>query len=231
MYTQIAQLDYFKSLVGNRDQIPLFEAAASLAQDEYLTLDLESVQSALDVMSKRLSVRCKSASTEMRRLHEMVDFFFRELKFAGNFDHYYVADNSYIHRVLETKRGIPISLAVVFIELAKGVGLDAHGISFPGHFLVGVQLHQGQVVLDPCSGKSFSGDELIERLEPFRAQMGLRAGEPIAMKELLQPASNSEILLRMLRNLYDLFQTNGDAQRLDQVRQRMGYLQVQSASD
>jgi regulator of sirC expression with transglutaminase-like and TPR domain len=230
MYTQIAQLDYFKSLVANADQIPLFEAAASLAQDEYLTLDLESVQSALDVLSKRLNARCKNASTEMRRLHEMVDFFFREMKFAGNFDHYYVADNSYVHRVLETKRGIPISLAVVFIELAQGIGLDAHGISFPGHFLVGVQLHQGQVVLDPCSGKSFSSDELLERLEPFRAQLGLRAGDMVGLKELLRPATHSEILLRMLRNLYELFQNHGDAQRLDQVRQRMGFLQIQSSS-
>ena len=72
--------------------------------------------------------------------------------------------------MLRTRRGIPITLAVLWMELAQGMGLKAKGINFPGHFMVKVNLPNGQVVIDPFSGQSLSRDELAERLEPTASQ-------------------------------------------------------------
>ena len=80
----------------------------------------------------------------MQRLRWLNRFFFQELGFAGNVNDYYDPDNSYLHRVLATRRGIPITLAVVYIELATQVGLTARGVSFPGHFLIKLKMPQAK---------------------------------------------------------------------------------------
>ena len=98
--------------------------------------------------------------------------YFQDLAFAGNVNNYYDPDNSFIHILLHTRRGIPITLAVLWMELAQGLGLSVRGVGFPGHFLVKVNLPMGQVVIDPIDGKSLSREELSERLEPYRRPDG-----------------------------------------------------------
>ncbi|WP_204278070.1 transglutaminase family protein, partial [Escherichia coli] len=79
-------------------------------------------------------------------------FFHGELGFAGNLNNYYAADNSFIHHVLESRRGLPISLAVLLLELGEHIGLRVSGVAFPGHFLVKCKIGMGEVVLDPFTG-------------------------------------------------------------------------------
>jgi regulator of sirC expression with transglutaminase-like and TPR domain len=74
--------------------------------------------------------------------------------------------NSYVHEVLQTRHGIPITLALLYIELAQHAGLTARGVSFPGHFLVKLKMPRGEVVIDPFNGMSLSREELDERLGP-----------------------------------------------------------------
>ena len=131
--------------------------------------------------------------------------------FAGNASNYYDPANSYLHRVLETRRGIPISLAVVFLEFARHIGLEARGVSFPGHFLLRVTLRDGVAIIDPFSGDSFSREELERRATGF--------GAPLA--QLLQPASRREILTRMLRNLESIHAQSGEERLLGKVRERL----------
>jgi regulator of sirC expression with transglutaminase-like and TPR domain len=64
--------------------------------------------------------------------------------------------------LLESRRGIPITLAIIYIELARTVGLDAEGVSFPGHFSIKINLHEGPVVLDPFTGQSCHRAKLVE---------------------------------------------------------------------
>ena len=109
----------------------------------------------------------------MQRLRLLNRFFFQELGFAGNVNDYYDAKNSYLHFVLQTRRGIPITLAVLYIELASQIGLHARGVSFPGHFLVKLRMPQGEVVIDPFTGQSLSREELDELLVPYRRREGL----------------------------------------------------------
>jgi regulator of sirC expression with transglutaminase-like and TPR domain len=221
MYERLSDLAYFRILVSDAEKIPLFEAAASLAQDEYPRLDLENVLSTLEQLGRRLSERCRNLSTELKRLHETSRFFHKELGFAGNVNNYYDPDNSFMHKVLESRRGIPITLAIIYIELARTVGLDAEGVSFPGHFLIKINLHEGPVVLDPFTGQSLSKEDLLERLEPYRGGFGLNDDSEVPISLFLQPAKPKDILLRMLRNLREVYSQQGQPEKVRKVVERI----------
>ena len=113
-------LDYFRSLVSGGGAFPLLEAAASLAQDEYPEVDVAQVLAQVDRIQVRLTRRVAEVDDELKRLQVLNACFFEELGFAGNVNDYYDPDNSFIHLVLRTRRGIPISLAVIWLELAQG---------------------------------------------------------------------------------------------------------------
>ncbi len=220
----ISDLAYFRTLVADPLRIPLFEAAASLAQDEYPGLDLQKVLFRIDEFGKVLAERCRNASTEQKRLQVMSAYFYKELGFAGNVNDYYDPDNSFIHKVLESRRGIPISLAVVFIELAGIVGLNAEGISFPGHFLIRINLHEGPGVLDPFTGYRLSKEDISERLGAFRQHLGLADDQEMPIGLFLKAAKSREILLRMLGNLREIYGQQRHSEKLRRVIERIAIL-------
>ena len=145
-------LQYFTSLVQSDEHFPLLEAAVSLAQDEYPELDVQQVLGDVDQLLARLKRRVPPDAPAMQRLRALNQFFFQDLNFGGNVNDYYDPDNSFVHVLLKTRRGIPITLAVLWLELAQGMDLHARGLSFPGHFMVKVNLPKGQVVMDPFTG-------------------------------------------------------------------------------
>ncbi|MBB3639906.1 SirB1 family protein [Variovorax atrisoli] len=214
-------LEYFESLVRSDDQFPLLEAAASLAQDEYPDLDVQQVLGDVDQLLARLRRRLPADAAPLARLRALNQFFFSDLNFGGNVNDYYDPDNSYLNAVLRTRRGIPISLAVLWMELAQGLGLQARGIGFPGHFMLKVTLPKGQVVIDPFTGKSLSREELGERLEPYKRSNGLVGDFDVPLGLYLQPASSREIIARMLRNLKEMHHAQEDWQRVISVQDRL----------
>lgn len=213
-------LEYFASLVQG-DPVPLLEAAASLAQDRDPRLDVQQLQTDVDQMLLRLKRRLPADAGPLTRLRMLHHFFYRELGFAANRNDYYAPENSYLHVVLRTRLGIPVSLAVLWLEFALGIGLRADGVSFPGHFLVKVRLPEGHVVIDPLSGQSLSPEELGERLEPLRERMGADAADELPLALYLQAASAREILARMLRNLKEIHHTRQDWEPLVAVQDRL----------
>ncbi len=217
-------LEYFASLVQSDDNFPLLEAAASLAQDDYPELDIEEVLGTVDALQARLQRRVPADATALQRLRALGQFFFHDLRFAGNVNHYDDPENSYLNVVLRTRRGIPISLAVVWLELASGLGLAVRGVSFPAHFMVKVNLPEGQVVIDPMSGQSLSREDLSERLAP----LGLGASTPDVDTPLalyMRSASPREIIARMLNNLKAVHTLQDDRMRLLAVQNRLVVLQ------
>ncbi len=214
-------LQYFASLVESDTQFPLLEAAISLAQDEYPELDVQQILGEVDQLALRLKRRVPADATALQKLRLLGQFFFRDLGFGGNVNDYYDPDNSYLNCILKTRRGIPISLAVLWLELANGLGLNAKGVAFPGHFMVKVNLPKGQVVIDPFTGQSLSRDELAERLEPFRRQGGLDDSMDAPLGLYLQSAPPRDIISRMLRNLKEIHKTQEDWQRLIAVSNRL----------
>ncbi len=214
-------LEYFDSLVKSDEQFPLLEAAASLAQDEYPELDVQQVLGDVDQLLARLKRRLPADAAPLQRLRALNQFFFHDLSFGGNVNDYYDPDNSYLNAVLRTRRGIPISLAVLWMELAHGLDLQARGVGFPGHFMLKVTLPKGQVVIDPFTGKSLSREELSERLEPYKRSNGLVGDFDVPLGLYLQPASSREIIGRMLRNLKEVHRAQEDWQRAIAVQDRL----------
>ena len=214
-------LQYFSTLVQSDEHFPLLEAAVSLAQDEYPELDVQQVLGDVDQLLARLKRRLPPDAPALQRLRALNQFFFRDLSFGGNVNDYYDPDNSFLNAVLKTRRGIPITLAVLWLELALGLDLNAGGVAFPGHFMVKVNLPKGQVVIDPFTGQSLSREELSERLEPFRQRSGLLDDFEVPIGLYLQTAEPRDIIARMLRNLKEIHKLQEDWPRLIAVLDRM----------
>ena len=219
-------LEYFASLVHSDDDLPLLEAAASIAQDEEPALDVARVLDDVDRLLRRVRTRLSPEADDLTRLAVLTQVFYKDLGFALNANDYYAPENSYLQEVLRTRRGIPISLAVIWLELAQGLGLHAQGISFPGHFLVKIALEAGLVVMDPVNGQSLGLDTLAERLAPYRDEADRAAGADLDEGETplglyLQACPPRDLLARMLRNLKEIFRSQEDWPRLLAVMDRL----------
>ena len=224
-------LDYFASLVQSDAEFPLLEAAISLAHDEYPELDVQTVLDEVDQLLARLRRRIPADAAALQKLRLLNQFFFHELGFGGNANDYYDPDNSFVHAVLQSRRGIPVTLAVVWMELAQGLHLPVRGIAFPGHFLVKVDLPLGQAVIDPLDGKSLSREALSGRLEPFRRRMGTLDELEAPLGLYLQSASGRDIIARMLHNLKEIYRAQRDWPRMLAVQERLIVLLPESWSE
>jgi len=225
-------LEYFGTLVADDASLSLVETAASIAHDEFPQLDTQAVLAEIDALADRLKRRFPVDAVPVQRLRWLNRFFFQELGFAGNVNDYYDPRNSYLHQVLETRRGIPITLAILYMELATQIGLTARGVSFPGHFLVKLRMHTGQqhgeVVIDPFTGQSLSREELDELLAPYKRSRGLQGDFDVPMGLFLQSATPREIVSRMLRNLKEIHRSAQNWTRLLPVMQRLVVLLPQA---
>ncbi len=214
-------LDYFSALVAQDQGFPLLEAAVAIAQDDEPGLDVQGVLARVDELARRLKTRLSVDASPLQRLRLLNRFFFHELGFAGNVNNYYDRRNSLLPAVLESRRGIPITLAVLYMEIAGQAGLKAHGVSFPGHFLVKVTMPRGEVVLDPFSGVSLSREDLEERLQPYREQRGALGDDEVPLGLFLQACSERDLIARMLNNLKEIHRSHCDWLRLERVQARL----------
>lgn len=224
-------LDYFTSLVQSDLDFPLLEAAISIAHDEYPELDVQSVLGEVDQLFARIRRRVPSDAVPLQKLRLLNQFFFHDLAFGANANDFYDPDNSFIHTVLQTRRGIPIALAVLWMELAQGLGLSVRGVAFPGHFLVRVDLPLGQAVIDPLDGKSLSREVLVERLEPFLRRTGRADDAEAPLGLFLQTAPSRDIIARMLHNLKEIYRAQRDWQRMLATQERLIVLLPDSWSE
>jgi len=214
-------LEYFASLVADDASLSVTEAAVAVGQDDEPRLDTQGVLAQIDALAERLRRRLPADAAPLQTLRLLNTFFFRELGFAGNVNDYHDRRNSYLHEVLKTRRGIPITLAVIYIEIANQLGMQAQGVSFPGHFLVKLRMPRGEVILDPFSGQTLSRDELEDRLAPFRRRFGLTGDNEVPLGLYLQAAEPRDIVARLLRNLKEIHRRVGDRPRLAAVMQRL----------
>ena len=221
-------LQYFAALVAEDAGFSLLEAAVAVAHAEYPQLDAQGVLQQLDTLAERLRRRLPADAGALQRLRLLNRYFFQELGFAGNVNNYYDPRNSYLPEVLKTRRGIPITLALLYVELATQVGLTASGVSFPGHFLVKVRMPRGEVVIDPFNGQSLSREDLDERLQPYRRQHGLEGEFEAPLGLFLQSAPPRDVLARLLRNLKEIHRSAEDWMRLIAVLDRLVILLPQA---
>jgi regulator of sirC expression with transglutaminase-like and TPR domain len=221
-------LQYFAALVADDASFSVIEAAVAVAQDDHPALDAQGVLAQIDALADRLKRRIPVDAAPLQRLRMLNQYFFQELGFAGNVNDYYDRSNSYLPDVLHTRRGIPITLALLYVELASCAGLRASGVSFPGHFLVKLQLPRGEVIIDPFTGHSLSREQLDERLVPYRSQRGLVGDFEAPLGLFLQPAPPRDVIARLLHNLKEIHRSAGDLSRLLAVLDRLVILLPQA---
>jgi regulator of sirC expression with transglutaminase-like and TPR domain len=188
--------DPFERIVGlPDDRIDLLEAALWVADGDDGPIDVPANLARVDALAGAAGAALGARHGERARIEALNRFLFVERGFAGNRDDYYDPANSYLHRVLDRRRGIPITLSILYMAVAGRLGMDVRGIGFPGHFLV-KHLGDEETVVDPFFGCVLSDEACRERLvemvgptAEFRADVHLRS------------ASNREILVRLLSNL------------------------------
>jgi regulator of sirC expression with transglutaminase-like and TPR domain len=181
---------------------------------EYPELRPESTLARLDHFADRCRPRLLPGMSVADCAAQLGGFLFGELGFNGDLKSFNDPRNSFLNEVLERRLGIPISLSVVYVEVARRLDLPAYGISFPGHFLVGVDCGDSTLVLDAfAQGRVLDRLELVRRLQHFTKDQQ----ERFDLDELLKPASNREILLRMLRNLKTNYLSAEDYPRALQI--------------
>ncbi len=221
LFERPTPLDYFAALVADDQQFSQLEAAVAVAHAVEPELDVQGVLSAIDALAAKLNNRIAADTAPLQRLRLLNRYFFQELGFAGNVNDYYAPENSYLHRVLASRRGIPITLALIYIEIAQQIGLEARGVSFPGHFLIKLKMPQGEVVIDPFNGRSMSRDDLEERIEPYRRRHGLVGDAEVPLGLFLQTATPRAVMARMLRNLKEIHRGAEEWPALLAVMQRL----------
>jgi|SRR5688500_12855732 len=210
------------------EEIPLVWASLVIARDEYPDLDLQAYEGVAADYGKRARTFIPNENP-LQAMRGLNDFMFEELGFEGNQADYYDPRNSYLNDVLDRKLGIPISLAVVQLDIAQRVGLPLKGISFPGHFLVSLPVDGGLLVLDPYSkGRSLDAGELKRRAQPHVGNHELRDDQ---LSTLLSPATNRAILTRMLRNLKALYTERDDFERALRCTDRLLLLDAEQPTE
>ncbi|MGD9942748.1 MAG: SirB1 family protein [Burkholderiaceae bacterium] len=216
-------------LVRSDMALPLFEAALSIAQDAYPDLPMVETLARVDAFGLELRRRFERVPQAAARVRMAREYFADELGFRGNVNDYYDPDNSYLNRVIERRLGIPISLAVLYMEISEQAGLPAVGLGFPGHFLVAHPLEEGHAVVDVFAGaRTLSADELEERLLPYASGDRERAQRLVVAH--LQAVRPRDLLARMLRNLQTIYQQRDDRDRLEPIERRLGMLSTVSTA-
>jgi regulator of sirC expression with transglutaminase-like and TPR domain len=215
------QLDYFTSLVAEDEHFPLTEATIAVAQHAYPDLDVQGVLDQLDELGNKLKARITPDTSPVQRLQILKHFFYTDLGFGPNPNDFYAPENSYLHYVLENRRGIPISLAILMMELGQQIGLKIRGVSFPNHFMMRISLQQGEVIMDPLTGESLSKNQLQEMLDPYLDAKGYRGELCLPLNVFLRASSSREILSRFLRNLKMIYSEHERWERLLGIQERL----------
>lgn len=225
------QLDYFTSLVAEDEHFPLTEATVAVAQHAYPDLDVQGVLDQIDQWGNKLKQRITPDTPPIQRLQLLKHFFYNELGFGPNPNDFYAPENSYLHQIIENRRGIPISLAILMMELGQQIGLNIRGVSFPNHFMMRISLQQGEIIMDPLNGESLSKNQLQEMLDPYLDAKGYRGELSLPLNIFLRASSSREILSRFMRNLKMIYSEDERWERLLGIQERLVILLPDSTEE
>jgi len=189
------------------EQPDLEEGCLLLSRIAYPELESEVYQGLLDAMAEELRNVVKHERWPDGVIRVINQYLFTDKGFHGNTVHYYDPDNSYLNRVLDRRVGIPITLSAVYLLLTRRLDLPIVGIGMPSHFLVQCEATGHDLFIDP-----FNGGQLLTKAEcsTFLINSGYGFKE-----QYLQPATDQEMLVRMMRNLIYIY---GERQESRKVR-------------
>ena len=186
----------------------LLRAAIAVSMHALDDVDAGRVEQRLRILSLRVSERSPSGR-DAAILANMHAVLFDEEGFLGNLERYYNALNSYLPAVLDTRRGLPIILSLLYKVVGEWAGLKVEGINAPGHFLVRVHCDNAWMFVDP-----FFGGQVLSRAEAFDRLDRVAGGRVPRTSQMLAPATHEQWLIRILGNLRQLFSAEGRVEDL-----------------
>jgi regulator of sirC expression with transglutaminase-like and TPR domain len=198
-------------------------AALHLARDVYGVVNLFPYLEQIDGLAAEVFER-RAGLTAPLRYEAMREVLVERHDFRGNSDDYYDPENSYFNRVLERSRGIPITLSILWIEVARRLKWPVSGVGFPGHFLVRFDDAEHYVLVDPFrDGQSLNIDDCRKILSHhFEGKVEFKP-------EFLEPVDARSTLVRLLNNLRSIYLVNHDWGRLDDVLQRLAAVEPENS--
>jgi regulator of sirC expression with transglutaminase-like and TPR domain len=215
---KLEEITLFSHLVARPEsELDLLRAVHLIAEPEYPGLDVASYVEEVDRLGSAAKQRIAS-SPGRQPLASVIRYLYEELGFHGNVQDYYDPRNSFLNEVIDRRTGIPISLALILTEICRRVGIEARGVSFPGHFLVRVEVDGDPVFIDPFDGRMLDRRQLAELHQRATGEEG-----PIDPR-VLAPAAKRQVLARILNNLRNIYERSGDRDRLLGVLARMQVL-------
>ncbi|OLP20188.1 hypothetical protein BST81_01790 [Leptolyngbya sp. 'hensonii'] len=192
------------------DQIDLAEAALYIAQEEYPELSVADYLRLLDQLALEVQSRLPQERYPLRVIQVLNQYLYQHLRFKGNTTDYYDPCNSFLNDVMDRRTGIPITLALVYMEIARRVDFPMVGIGMPGHFLIRPQVAEMELYVD-----AFHGGETLF-VQDCQARLSELFGQPVSletMPTLLAPISTRRFLARMLTNLKMIYLNRGQLQK------------------
>jgi len=189
---------YFDREINQPDQkIDLAKAALYIAQEEYPNLDPTEYLNALDTMANEVQERLPTERYPLRIVQKINEYLYDDLGLRGNTDDYYDPRNSFFNEVIDRRTGIPITLSLIYLEIAKRLAFPMVGIGMPGHFLIRPEFQEVGIFVDAFNrGEILFAQDCQERLTQIYQQP-----IPAIPPTFLEPVSNRRFLGRMLTNL------------------------------
>jgi regulator of sirC expression with transglutaminase-like and TPR domain len=207
-------------------EIDLASAALLIAAEEYPQVTPEPYLRRLDELAERARDRLWDATAPIMMLQEVNRVMFEEEGFQGNRTEYYDPRNSFLNDVIDRRRGIPITLSIIYLELGWRLDLPLHGVNFPGHFLVRYAGEAVQLLVDPFQ------NGMIRFEDEAQALLDHVYGGSVRMQpEFLRIADRRDILIRLLTNLKGNYLNRRDDRRALSAIERILVVRPDSADD
>jgi regulator of sirC expression with transglutaminase-like and TPR domain len=199
---------YFCQLSRQDTPFSLAEAALYIALEEYPELEIQSYLQRLDAMAVEVSEQLPSEPYPLKILKTINHYLFETLDFQGNQQDYYDPRNSFLNEVLDRRLGIPITLSLVYLEIAHRIGFPMTGVNFPSHFLIRPEQEGMELWVDPFhQGEILFPEDCKNRLEAIYQK-------PVELRpEFFEAIAPRQFLVRMLNNLKHIYLDQGDLLR------------------
>jgi len=201
----------------------LEKAVFLISKYEYPDVDYDNYKMILDKMAIDLKEKIKKKYpliiSSFDKIKMLNAYFFYEKGFKGNTKNYYEPENSYINRVIDRKTGIPITLSIVYLLLAKRMEMPVFGVNIPSHFIVEYKDEKEEYFIDVFNyGVVISKEEALNFLKQFGIYEKDFNNVPF-----IQPAGDREIIKRVLENLINIYEKEKDELRIEHLKKLQSY--------
>jgi regulator of sirC expression with transglutaminase-like and TPR domain len=200
-----ARAQFAEMVARNENNLELDRAALLIAAEEYPHLEIESYLDRISGFAGMARRNDNPDEEPLIRIMRLADLISGELGFRGNTGNYFDALNSFLNDVIDRRTGIPITLSVIYIEIARRIGLELSGVGMPGHFIVKYSGAEGEILIDP-----FNGGQLLSEEKCQAMIEELYGGEMTFHPAFLRAVTKKQILSRMLQNLKGIYSRSGD---------------------